>query len=185
MGICIAIFLESQKNQKLILEKAEAALGLVRQHVPIKFSRIQKFIETLGIADAAGNIAEYHHELKLCKLCKLYVLAEDTTSAHLAMTLVHEAMHGYLQSRGFSYIEESREQIERICVRAEISLAKKLPRSNELVVAAQNRLDYGKEFWTQKSFIKRELEALSKIGCPKFIVQFLSNRTHKKLKGRG
>ena len=62
--------------------------------------------------------------MHLCELSEEYALSDQTSAEQLAMTLVHEATHGYLHFRAISYKEERRARIERVCVQTEIAFAK-------------------------------------------------------------
>ena len=95
------------------------------------------------------------------------------------MTLVHESTHGYIASRGCSYEEHRRAQIERICVRAEIAFARRLPDPGNLVAEAEAVLNFPSEFWRSEAFSERNIKRLEVINAPRWMVNHLRNRRAK------
>jgi hypothetical protein len=172
-GIRLVVPGPARSRAGLLKNKVATALHLIKTHTPKYYARVQQFIPNILFSGAYPSQAVYISDLKLCDISFEFALAEGTTTEQMAMTLVHEATHGYLQSRGVIYEEERRAQIERICVRAEIAFASRLPQAGELVPAARQRLDYGPEYWTNASFIKRQAEFAAKVGIPRFLIRLL------------
>ncbi len=112
--IRLFVFLQSRDRANALRAKTASALSLIETHSPNYFSRVRRFIPRILIFGNHAYNAVYVSELRLCDVSRHYALADTTTPSRLAMTLVHEATHGYLQSRGFAYSEHRREQIEVI-----------------------------------------------------------------------
>jgi hypothetical protein len=102
----------------------------------------------------------------MCILQFDYVLSQETSSARLAQTLVHEAMHARLYKMGIAYDEALRARVEHLCVQAEVALAQRLPGGAELVAAATARLNRDAEFYTNAAFRVRGERALERMGWP-------------------
>jgi hypothetical protein len=164
--------LQSRDKADELRTKAAAALSLIKEHSPKCYSRVCRFIPKILIFGGHGYTAVYISDLRLCDVCRHYALAESTTPSHLAMTLVHEATHGYLEARGFVYEEHLRQRIEGICMRTEVWLARRQPESAELISEAQARLNILPDYWKSDAFVQRDIEQLRKIGAPKWAVSF-------------
>jgi len=115
--------------------------------------------------------AEWCNACAMCDVSEDYVRSDTTIPAILAATLVHEAMHGRLFRWGFQYDGDRRGRIERICFKASIAFARRLPLSemNSRAVIMQetrSQLDRDPAFWTSESFEARRYEALRQVGIP-------------------
>lgn len=178
-GFKLVVPFEDRSGAALLRAKVVAGLRLIRSHSPKYYARVQKFVPNILIAGAHPYIAVYLADLSLCDISRDFALAESTGDQELALTLVHEATHGYLHSRGIPYSANQRARIERICVRAEIALARQLPQADTLITVARRRLDYEPDHWTDESFrrrkqehFERNLEQLAKTGRPKFLIRW-------------
>lgn len=170
------VFLQNRDRAEELRTKIAAALKLIEAHSPKGYVRVRRFIPRILIFGGHGYTAVYVSELRLCDVCRHYALAETTTPPRLAMTLVHEATHGYLESRGLVYEEDRREQIEGVCIRTEIALARRLPESAELVAEAEALLTIPSDYWKGEAFFQRDIEQLRKLGAPRWVVSFLEKR---------
>jgi hypothetical protein len=175
-GIRVVIFWQSPTRAQLLTTKMARALHLIQSHAPKYYARVQKCIPNILIFGAHAYDAVHISELKLCDLSRDYALSEKTTASHLAMTLVHEATHGYLDGRGTAYQEQQRGRIERICVQAEIALARTLPDSAPLLAEAESRLNIAPEFWSSDAFAERDFAALKSAGGPQWLITYLRKR---------
>ena len=137
-GFKVIVLLQDRQTAELLRAKVAAALALIRTHTPRSYARSRKFIPNILIFGAHPYSATYVFDLKLCDVSRHYARSEKTTPARLAMTLVHEAAHGYLTSIGITYTEERRKRIEGICIRNEIAFARRLPDSASLIEQAQS-----------------------------------------------
>jgi hypothetical protein len=181
-GVNLVVPFQDRDRAELLRGKVATALHLIKHHTPKYFARVQKFVPNILVLGAHAYTAVYISDLDLCDIARDFALSRSTSAEQLAMTLVHEATHGFLASRGISYSEDQRAQIERICVRAEIALASRLPQADGLATAARRSLDYGPGFWTDKSFLQREVENLTKIGMPRFLVRRYERKQSRRQK---
>jgi hypothetical protein len=179
-GIRLVIFLQDRDRTDLLQAKVATALRLIHERTPKHYSRVQKFIPNILIFGAHAYAAVYISDLKLCDISRDYALLESTTASHLAMTLVHEATHGYLASCGITYEVARRCQIERICILGEIAFARKLPNPADLLAEAESRLNLGQEYWKDDAFFDRQVEALENSGAPRWLVKWLVTYARKK-----
>jgi hypothetical protein len=171
-GIRMVVPFRDCGRADMLRAKAAAALRLIQNHRPKYYERIRRFIPNLLIVGSSYSYAATTiFDLHLCELSEDYALSDQTTAEQLAMTLVHEATHGYLQFRGTSYKEERRARIERVCVQTEIAFANGLPQADALVSEARRRLEYEPGYWTNESFLQRNLRALTKAGAPRWLVR--------------
>lgn len=121
-GIILADLKNSQNQTQHFRETFLASLRLLQHSDIRRFIRIQRHIAWITNHTLAGGGAEYDHAIQTC-----YVDFDDTKLeadpeyyiGYYACTLVHEATHGVIRSRGILYTPELRKRIERLCVREE------------------------------------------------------------------
>lgn len=177
--IRLFVFLQTRAQANELRSKTVEALALIERYSPNHFSRVRRFIPRILIFGAHAYTAVYISELGLCDISRHYALADKTTSSGLAMTLVHEATHGYLESQGIRYDEHQRERIEKVCLRTEIAFARRLSESSELVAGAEDRLLLSSDYWKTESFVQRNLEHLKEIRAPRWLVRFAEWRVER------
>ncbi len=175
-GVKLVISLQEPQAAELILSKVTAALGLIQQYAPKSYARIKRFTPNILVFGGHSYTAVYVSDLRLCSMDRSFARSEQTTPAGLASILIHEATHGYLDSLGINYDEQLRKRIERICVLAEISFARRLPEPENLIEKAVNQLVIGTEFWTNEAFAQRDLETLAALDAPPWLVAFLKKK---------
>jgi hypothetical protein len=171
---------EDKAGRSLILAKLERALVLIAENSPHQYRRVRNSFVRLFVFRIPHNLAEYHPQLHMCVFDCEYLQA--TPPEELAMTIVHETTHAYLFRRGFGYDSTKRAQIERICVRAEIAFAKRLPGGAVFAHAAAERLNYGDDFWSDEAFVQRSLEALRTLNSPAWYIRWVERRARRKWK---
>jgi hypothetical protein len=179
-GVKLVVALRRDRAE-ILRRKVAAALRLINDHAPKHYARIQRFIPSILILGFHNASAVYISDLKLCDISADFALSESTGAEQMAMTLVHEATHGYLHSRGVSYAEDRRARIEHICVQTEIGFARRLPQADGLLTDARRRLDYGPGYWTDASFFQREVEDFTKAGAPRFLIRLLEGAQSRRL----
>jgi hypothetical protein len=178
-GIKLVVFVRDRGKVSLIRGKITDALCLVQHHSPKNYSRVQSFTPNILIFDAYGNRGIYISDLKLCQVSTDYALLEKTTPLHLASVLVHEATHGFLDSRRITYEEPHRVRIERICIKEQMAFARRSPEAGDLLTEAQSLLSIAPEFWKDEAFFERGVEELKKMGAPKWLVNLVVNKRKK------
>lgn len=111
----------------MLFEKIAAALDLIGQYEPRRFARIRRDLKRVVIVDWSGSRAAYLFRSKSCFLQLSHV--QNTSSAMIAVSLVHEATHCRLEEAGIHYWPDLQTRIEQRCIREEISFANRLPRA--------------------------------------------------------
>jgi hypothetical protein len=167
------VFLQGQEQADKLRIKTTEALALIQTGSPNLYARVCRFIPRILVFGGHVYDAVYISDLRLCDVSRDYALAEATTPSRLAMTFVHEATHGYIQSGGLSYEGQRRERMERICAKTEIAFARKLPQSAELVAEVEGRLSIPSEYWESEAFVQRNIDYLREIGAPRWMVSLL------------
>ncbi len=180
-GVKLVVPGQDGGRAEILKVKVATALRLIKNHTQKHYERIERFIPNILISGGRPSCAVYISDLKLCDISREFALSGSTSAHQMAMTLVHEATHGYLESRGVLYAEDQRARIERICVQTEIAFASRLPQADALVTEAQRRLDYGPEYWTDVSFFQREVEDFTKAGMPRFFIRLLERAQSRRL----
>jgi hypothetical protein len=122
--------------------EVRAAIELVRQYDPRRFRRIARDLDYVIVTNTAGTAGEYWPDIRSMLLDAASALRQ--THLATAMTIVHEATHARLWMRGLGRYPD-RGRIERVCVRAEIAFAIKVPGSSRVIEGA--RLKFASRYW--------------------------------------
>jgi hypothetical protein len=117
------------------------ALRLIEEHAPRHFRRIQREVRYIVNQDLSTG-GQYLRVFRQCivDFPRYQDYSEGSLDprcregedylwylAYYAATLVHEATHGHLYSRGMPYLRETRVRIERICHTEEERFVARLP----------------------------------------------------------
>jgi hypothetical protein len=94
-----------------------------------------------------------------------------TTSAELAMTIIHEATHARIIDRGIQYYVENRDRIEAACVRQEAIFARCLPGGDALADAELARLK--DPWWSEDSIREGQLRRARAEEVPAWAIRFI------------
>lgn len=111
-----------------LFDKIAAALDIIGEHDPRRFERLRRDLRRIVIADGLGNRAAYLFHSGTCFIQLSHVI--DRSSAMIAVSIVHEAVHRRLENAGIRYWPDIQKRIERRCVREEISFVDRLPRAS-------------------------------------------------------
>ena len=122
-GIILADVGNRRAQTPHFLEILLAALRLLKDADSQRFARVRRRISwivncTLGVQGAA----EYQHAARACAIDfqePTPVFDPEFLVGWYACTLVHEATHGEIRSRGVLYTVKLRSRIERLCVEEE------------------------------------------------------------------
>jgi hypothetical protein len=163
MGIEMRLLLPDREELEVATNKVSEALRLIAIHDPRRFAKLTRDVRRIWVG-ATYNRGEWLSKLRMCVLRFEYVVSPDTSPARLALILVHEATHARLDRLGCTYAEKDRAEVERICVRAEIALAERLPDGAPLAENARGRLEFGPEMFTDAAFKARGERALKQLG---------------------
>jgi len=94
-----------------------SCLDLIRQSSPLHFRRLQRHVAYIADCAISGfaMYVSHSHAVKI-DFAKYWRPEHEDLSLRLyAMTLVHEATHGYLCARFIPYTKRTRSRVERIC----------------------------------------------------------------------
>ncbi len=162
-GLCVRALLPDRTERPALAARLTDALHIIARHSPLRLAYLQRDIDGVLIG-ATSNLGEWVPGARLVMLNFKYVLASTTSSEALALTLIHEGMHARLTRAGFAYDEARRARLERICVSAELLVARRIPGGAELVSSAEQRLTYPEGFWSDAAFRHRRSAALEELG---------------------
>jgi hypothetical protein len=99
-----------------------AALQLVKDADSRRFKRVVKHLKWIVNCTLDEPCAAYLHDTKTCTIDFKEPGSDEHlefNAAYYAKTLVHEATHGVVSSRGVHYTPEVRSRIEKLCVTEE------------------------------------------------------------------
>ena len=145
-------------------ERVASALSLIRAVAPTRYSCLRRDLPRIFLG-GTHNLGECHFPTGICLLQSEYVVAPTTTPERLALLLMHEGMHARLHRAGFTYDEPRRARIERLCVTAEMLLARRLPNAEALVAEIEAGLPSASDpHWTNEAMFQRRLDALMERG---------------------
>lgn len=125
-GIQISHLTES--DPAVFVRATVASLDLIQQRSPLHFRRIQRHVSFIADVPIV-SLGEYDPCFQAVELdfVQQWLPEQEDLSLRLyAMTLVHEATHGYLFARFIPYTKQTRSRVEQICVNAENHFVKLL-----------------------------------------------------------
>ena len=155
-GITIADLRNCNNRSPRFPEIMLAALQLLKATDPTRYARVRRRLawisyETLAIRGSA----EYHHATGRCCIDFLEQSPEydkEFLVGSYASTLVHEATHGEIESRGIHYTPELRSRIEHLCVKQEQKFIKRLANTHpDLARSLHYEFDASNWEWSWKA----------------------------------
>ncbi len=106
-----------ERNNDGFEEIIGSALDMIRNHDPKRYERVKSEIDWIvnsSIPPKYGGM--YQRSVKSCVInFENYSDDIKLVSAFYAGIVVHEATHGFIETKGFEYSRGNRLQIERIC----------------------------------------------------------------------
>lgn len=164
---CQVCVVESDANADEVFGKVEDALRLLEKYGPRFHARLRRDVKRLLFTETSGG--NYLTGLRTCRIAIDF--ARRVPPLELAMMIVHEATHARLSRRGFSYADDCRERIERICVGAEIAFAQRVPGSDAAIGKAHALLE--KEWWTSENSLDATMAELRERGVPAWLTKIV------------
>lgn len=154
----------------------EQALGLIKQHDPVRFNRLKRDLARVWVRILAGNEGEYNASLDACTLDDRFLLAQAPHPERIAAAIVHEATHARLWNSGIGYEEPIRIRVEAVCFKRERAFAARLPDGEEIRARAEAKLAYYTfETWTNAALSARHeagaAQALRDLGQPEWLIR--------------
>lgn len=162
-GLNLAVFGDDAEDK---FAKLREACMLIKRTSPWRFSQIERDLDVLFVVYRLG--ARYVPELRACMLGEEYL---TRPAAEIAMTIIHEGTHARLWKCGFGYDVPVRERIERICVRMEVSFARRVPGTEQMIAYALKQL--AKPWWNTADVINQGLDQLRAEGVPEVFVRVI------------
>lgn len=176
-------FFEFGPRNSAAIRIAEA-LDLLRRFAPARHARVQAALSGILVFGTSSGIASYSSANRLCRLYEKYVLDPSTTPTSIAVTLVHEATHGRLFDLGIGYEEPLRNRIERICIRAALGAAKRLPDSQQEIRLCTDQLSLPPETYSNEALYNRRASQLRELGCPEWFIRTVRRFWQSRRRGR-
>ncbi len=150
-----------------LFDQVGAALRLIMTNDPARYDRIRRDLKRVLLTLASGG--QYLPRLETCRIGIDYV--RRSSPLEVAMMIVHEATHARLWRAGYRYEPADRGRIERICIRAEMTFASRIPGSGLAIARTEQLLR--SEWWTREEHNRRSLAELRALGCPRWFVRVL------------
>jgi hypothetical protein len=133
--------------------KAGALNFGLKETDPRRFGRVRRRLKWITYQILARRgAAHYRHETRTCAIDFLEPSPEyppEYLIGLYACTLVHEATHGEIRSRGVHYTPELRSRIEQLCVREEQRFVSRLKLSHPNLAAGLNP-EFDASLWEWK-----------------------------------
>jgi hypothetical protein len=164
------------ENREL-LDKVGAAVALLALHDPVRLRRIRRDLKRILIYWLHGALGSYYQPLEMCLLDSDFITRPTTSPAMIAATIVHEATHARLDRWGFGYAESIRPRVERVCARAELAFAARIPDGQSVVAGAQAILAAPDTYWSDQEHARAEVKGLrndlDRLALPKWLDRWL------------
>lgn len=172
-GIRFGILWPDDDERTRVYPKVAAALRLIAEHDPRRMERLRCLVSGIYIDSDVGPLGRWYRRIRLIQLKRSYIGADETTAGHLAATIVHEGAHAWLESRGFTYREHERVQVERICVRNEVAFLRRVPGEGDQVEHARRRMNPDPARYTDAGFREANRGNLRELGVPPWLIRVL------------
>lgn len=167
---------EHERNQSVA--KICETLRLIKLHTPVAFNRLRGGFRYIWVRRLHRARGQYERSLNACSIDIGYLLDAQVTPMRLAMTVVHEGTHAHLIHLGFRYRESERARIERLCVKSEVILAKRMHAPKSLLREATQRLQRGPTFYTDTQNKQMAVQRLMELGAPHWLVELFDKWFH-------
>ena len=166
-----------------VAAKISDAVDLLSRYSPVRLNHLERDLPRIAVT-ATHHRGQCLFGVGICVLQAEFVMAGTTDPARVAMLLVHEGTHARLIRAGFDYSEGRRARIERICIRAELFVARRIPEAQHLVTDAEKRLNRPDEFWSDAAFRARDVQEFGSLAKVAYAInrslvavqRFLRNR---------
>jgi hypothetical protein len=152
--------------------RIDEALQIIDHFAPARFDRLRRDVRRILLRRMPGLQGKYWPALDAVVLDREFV--QRRGNALIALVLVHEATHARLEHAGFRYHPEMRARIERICTRAEIALAERMPGSEVALTRLNRALDRAGP--TDQQLVQYHLAEAQAAGSPAWVLHLLRRR---------
>jgi hypothetical protein len=166
-GIILADLRNRRNQTGHFRETLLAALRLLKETDPCRFARVRRRLSWIVQTTLSPLIgAQYHHEVRTCAIDFIEPSPEYDSEYLIgcyACTLIHEATHGAIQSRGILSTPKLRSRIEYLCVREEQRFVIRLTLTQPALADRLYR-EFDFSEW-EPSWRTTPAERLRRIGC--------------------
>jgi hypothetical protein len=129
-----------------------------------------------------GSLGSWNQDARLIAVSQGFIVDADTRPIHVAATIVHEATHAWLDSRGFSYAPHQRARVEAICYRAEAAFIRRVPGESDLASmyesCARAAVDTPDD-WSDDAARDRAYVNLKELGFPAWLARRVSGSSSR------
>jgi len=171
-------------DDKKLLSKVVSAVQLLATHDPKRFARIRRDLKRVFVFWIPGSWGRYFAPLDMCLLDTAFVADATTTPELLAATIAHEATHARLTKSGIGYDRSIQPRVERICLKAELDFAAKLPNAQRVREVAEASMAAADSYWSSPERAQRYrqayMDAVERLPWPKWLRQLLKKRVARK-----
>lgn len=152
--------------------KVDEALRIVEHYTPARFGRCRRDVRRIVLRRLPGLNGCYDPSMNAVVLDRGFVRGRG--NARVALTFVHEATHARLRRRGIGYPVELRARVERVCVRAELALAERIPGSEAVLRELARALE--RPGLTDEQLGGYELAQATAAGAPAWVIGLIKRR---------
>jgi hypothetical protein len=173
-GLTVAVFLERGEEREQAFDKVEEALKLISRHDPVRFSRLRKDVKRILVAGSDSYRRGYWvRRSATCVLTSRYVGTPEIRSREVAGTIVHEATHARLERAGIRTTATSRDRVERLCVKAQLAFARRIPDAGDLVTHYEETLAERRFSLPTSQRREMALRDLRELDLPRWVMRLL------------
>lgn len=177
-GCQVGVFLPQTEARPVIEQKCAQALELLHAYSPRHLERVRTYAEGLLVFGESGIkqgwIGRWLAPSRLIQLNQAWMLRRETDAVDVAVTIVHEATHAWLEHHGFKFVVDCRQRIEAICYRSEAAFARRIPNGEETAElyerCASLVLNEAEKNWSDNAFRQRDIRELRALGAPEWLV---------------
>ena len=180
-GIGVAVFWETGDAIAPAVDKLRSALAVLRAFHPRALRDMQSLLPRV-LVTAIAAVAQCVDSQGLCLLDRDALESDYMTADRLAAVLVHEVMHARLSRAGFAYSRANKIRIERLCVKAELLLASRIPHGAAIVPDLEEQITHAERLWSTANHHASTVSRLRDLGfSERFIrlVTWASRRRHR------
>jgi hypothetical protein len=163
----------SDPDRSVAATKLRAALDVIAAIEPRRLTRLKRDIRRVLVTSVQVADAQFGPSSRTVLLDETYVCKPEVTPAHLAPTIVHEATHARLFTAGIGYPVVLRPRIERLCMRAELDFAERLPEGAAAAARAHDGLNLPDATWDPDVVTERRLALIRSWGWPQWLVRVI------------
>jgi hypothetical protein len=160
-----------------VCEKVGAAFDLLQAAHPRSYRAVRRELGRIVVWPEPRRLGTWYGPLRVCTF-SLSHLTRDESSAYIARVLVHEAMHGRLERKGYRYTKARRLRLERLCGQAALAFAERLEDGGASRREAIEWLGQLNQLYSDESLRAGSLESLRGLGTPEWLVRAV-DRLHR------